>query len=76
MKEFSWVWNSKSLEKKFTNSAQKMSHNTTKTKILNKFKEEKNDTLCINYSEDNLHFATGGRDHEVRVYDEIKRSEC
>jgi hypothetical protein len=48
----------------------------TSEEKISEFVEEDNGTLAISYSLDCLHYATGGRDKIVRVYDEQKGSKA
>lgn len=49
-------------------------HATSK-KILHKFKEEGNQVYALDYNRDGSKFATGGKDCQVRVYDEQKKTQ-
>jgi len=45
-------------------------------KVLHEIHEKDNTTICCSFSKDCLHYATGGRDNIVRVYDEVKKNKC
>ena len=46
----------------------------TSGKCLHSTAEEGNQILCIDYNKDGSSFATAGKDHTVRVYDEATKS--
>ena len=52
-----------------------MSHwHITSGKCLHSTVEKNNQVLCIDYKSDGSQFATAGKDHTVRVYDEATKS--